>query len=103
LPALATGLVGLKVDVIIAAGAVLIGRSARGVTGTNPIVMTNVEDPIASGLVVSLARPSRDVTGLSAQIPELSPKRLQINLKTAKTLGLTIPQSLLQRTDQVIE
>jgi putative ABC transport system substrate-binding protein len=78
LPALATELVALKVDVIIAAGGGLIGRAAKSATGTIPIVMTNVEDPVASGLVVSLARPGRNVTGLSALIPELSAKRLQI-------------------------
>jgi putative ABC transport system substrate-binding protein len=49
--------------------------------------MTNVEDPIASGLVVSLARPGRNVTGLSAQIPELSPKRLQIMKEMVSTLS----------------
>jgi len=78
LPALAAELVGRNVDVIVAAGGGLIGRAARGATGTIPIVMTNVEDPIASGLVVSLARPGRNVTGLSALIPELSAKRLEI-------------------------
>jgi ABC-type uncharacterized transport system substrate-binding protein len=87
LPALATELVGLKVDVIIAAGGGLIGRAANGATATIPIVMTNVEDPVASGLVVSLARPGRNVTGLSAQIPELSPKRLQIMKETVSTLS----------------
>ena len=87
LPALAIELVGLKVDVIIAAGGGLIGRAAKSATGTIPIVMTNVEDPIASGLVVSLARPGRNVTGLSAQIPELSPKRLQIMKEMVPTLS----------------
>jgi len=87
LPALATELVELKVDVIIAAGGGLIGRAAKSATGTIPIVMTNVEDPIASGLVVSLARPGRNVTGLSAQIPELSPKRLQIMKEMVSTLS----------------
>jgi len=87
LPALAGELVGLNVDVIIAAGGGLIGRAAKGATGTIPIVMTNVEDPIASGLVVSLARPGRNVTGLSALIPELSAKRLEIVKEMVSTLS----------------
>lgn len=87
LPTLATELVGLKVDVIVAAGGGLIGRAAKSATGTIPIVMTNVEDPISSGVVVSLARPGRNVTGLSAQIPELSPKRRQIMKEIVSTLS----------------
>jgi putative ABC transport system substrate-binding protein len=87
LPALAGELVGLNVDVIIAAGGGLIGRAVKGATGTIPIVMTNVEDPIASGLVVSLARPGRNVTGLSALIPELSAKRLEIVKEMVSTLS----------------
>src|SRR5712691_8301521 len=87
LPALAGELVGLNVDIIIAAGGGLIGRAAKGATGTIPIVMTNVEDPIASGLVVSLARPGRNVTGLSALIPELSAKRLEIVKEMVSTLS----------------
>ena len=87
LPALAGELVRLNVDIIIAAGGGLIGRAAKGATGTIPIVMTNVEDPIASGLVVSLARPGRNVTGLSALIPELSAKRLEIVKEMVSTLS----------------
>ncbi len=78
LPALAAELAALNVDVIIAAGGGLIAQAAKGATGTIPIVMTNVEDPVASGLVSSLARPGGNVTGLSALIPELSGKRLEL-------------------------
>ncbi|HEU5297334.1 MAG TPA: ABC transporter substrate-binding protein [Burkholderiaceae bacterium] len=76
LPALAAELVQLRVDVIVAAGHT--PSVARSVTSTIPIVMPNHGDPIASGLVVTLARPGGNVTGLSAQTPELLGKQLQL-------------------------
>jgi putative ABC transport system substrate-binding protein len=78
LPALAAELVRLGVDVLVAAGGGQIALAAKNVTATLPIVMTNAEDPVATGLVTSLARPGGNVTGLSALIPELSAKRLEI-------------------------
>jgi putative ABC transport system substrate-binding protein len=74
---LATELVNLKVDVILAAGATGI-LQAKKATSTIPIVMTNVSDPVALGFVASLARPGGNVTGLSTQGPELSGKRLEL-------------------------
>ena len=76
LPTLAAELVGLKVDVIVAAAHA--ATAARRVTSTIPIVMPNHGDPIGSGLVVSLARPGGNVTGLSAQTPDLVGKQLQL-------------------------
>jgi putative ABC transport system substrate-binding protein len=78
LPELAAELVRLKVDVIVAGGGSLIARAAKTATGTIPIVMTNVEDPVATGLVASLARPGGSVTGLTALVRDLSAKRLQL-------------------------
>jgi putative tryptophan/tyrosine transport system substrate-binding protein len=77
LPALATELVRLKVDVIVTAGGQAT-RAAKEATSTIPIVMTNDPDPVASGFVASLARPGRNITGLSTLAPELSGKRLEL-------------------------
>ena len=56
LPALAADLVGHKVDAIVTPGTVTT-RAAKGATSTIPIVFTGVGDPVAAGLVASLARP----------------------------------------------
>src|SRR5262250_1368438 len=74
---LATELVLLKVDVIVAPStpSVLAGKKA---TSTIPIVFVSVADPVASGLVASLARPGGNVTGLANFAPELSGKRVEL-------------------------
>src|SRR5262249_2607164 len=76
-PALAEELVRLKMDVIVTAGggATLAVKEA---TSTIPIVMTQSDDPVGSGLVANLARPGGNITGLSQLSPELSGKRLEI-------------------------
>jgi putative ABC transport system substrate-binding protein len=66
LPSLAAELVRLKVDVIFASGGSQAALAAKSATTTIPIVMSNVDDPVAFGLVVSLARPGGNITGLSA-------------------------------------
>jgi putative ABC transport system substrate-binding protein len=78
LPALAAELVALNVDVIVAPGGTASVLAAKQATGTLPIVFTNVGDPVASGLVTSLARPGGNVTGLSIVAPELVSKRLEL-------------------------
>jgi putative tryptophan/tyrosine transport system substrate-binding protein len=77
LPALAAELVRLKVDVIVAQGPPA-PEAAQRATSTIPIVMTVHQDPVGSGLVASLARPGRNVTGLSVLSTELVGKRLQL-------------------------
>lgn len=77
LPDLAANLVLLPVDVIVAAGDAAIAAVTHA-TGTIPIVMVGSADPVASGLVASLAQPGGNLTGLSALAPELSGKRLQL-------------------------
>jgi putative ABC transport system substrate-binding protein len=77
LPALAAELVRLKVDVIVA-GAAPAPEAAQRATSTIPIVMAIHIDPVGSGLVASLAKPGRNITGLSTLAPELTGKRLQL-------------------------
>jgi putative ABC transport system substrate-binding protein len=74
---LAKDFVHLKVDLIVVTGAAA-ALQAKSVTTTIPIVMTNATDPVAAGLVASLARPGGNVTGFTAQSVELNTKRLEI-------------------------
>jgi ABC-type uncharacterized transport system substrate-binding protein len=67
LPDLLAELVRLKVDVIVTGG--VINRAAKAATTTIPIVMAFDNDPVANGLVASLARPGGNITGLSALYP----------------------------------
>jgi len=69
-------LVHLKVDVIVSTGSTTT-RVAKEATST-PIVMTQDPDPVGNGFVTSLARPGRNITGLSNLNRELSGKRLEI-------------------------
>ena len=64
LPALATELVGLKPDIILATGETSI-RAAKNATKVIPIVMAFADDPVGKGLVASLARPGGNITGVS--------------------------------------
>ena len=77
LPDLAAELVRLKVELIVTASVPAI-RAAREATMTIPIVMAAVVDPVATGLVASLARPGGNVTGLSVMSPELVGKQLEM-------------------------
>jgi putative ABC transport system substrate-binding protein len=74
---LAAELVRLKVDVIVANGAVAI-RAAKQATTTIPIVMATVGDAVRTGLVASLARPGGNITGSTVLGAELGAKRLQL-------------------------
>jgi ABC-type uncharacterized transport system substrate-binding protein len=74
---LAAELVRLKVDVIVAVGT-LAPLAAKRATTTIPIVMAAAGDPVASGLVASLARPGGNVTGMSLMAPDLGGKRLEL-------------------------
>ena len=76
-PALVTELVQLKVEVIVVGGATAT-RAAKKVTTLIPLVMANVTDPVALGLVASLARPGGNITGVTNLAPELGGKRLEL-------------------------
>jgi putative ABC transport system substrate-binding protein len=77
LPALATELVHLKVDVIVTAGP-LVTRAAKQTTSTIPIVMAQDPNPVRNGFVASLARPGGNITALSRIAPELRGKQLEL-------------------------
>jgi putative ABC transport system substrate-binding protein len=77
LPELAADLVRLKVDLIMASGTPS-ALDAKRATTTIPIVMVSAGNPVAAGLVASLARPGGNVTGLSGLGTELNTKRLEI-------------------------
>ena len=78
LPALAADLVDHKVDVIVASGGPSPTRAAKNATSTIPIIFATGGDPVADGLVASLARPGGNLTGVSLLANELMPKRLEL-------------------------
>jgi putative tryptophan/tyrosine transport system substrate-binding protein len=97
LPALADELVGLKVDVLLTPStpAALAGKNA---TRTIPIVFLNVADPVAIGLVDSLARPGGNITGFTTIEAVLAGKRLELLKETVPKVSrvalLWDPQNL---------
>jgi putative ABC transport system substrate-binding protein len=76
IPELVTGLVDLKMDVLVAGNSVA-ALAAKKATGTIPIVIVTA-DPVGLGLVASLARPGANVTGLSYFNEAIIAKRLQL-------------------------
>lgn len=76
-PQLAAELVALKVDVIVAVQTPF-ALAAKRATATIPIVMAPSADPVATGLVASLARPGGNVTGASGAVGELAAKTLEL-------------------------
>jgi len=76
-PALAAELVRLKADVIVTGGP-SVNRFAKEATVTIPIVLAFDNDPVGNGFAASLARPGGNITGLSAEYPEISGKQLEL-------------------------
>jgi ABC-type uncharacterized transport system substrate-binding protein len=85
LPALAAELVQLPVDILVAQGQA--AQAAKDTTTTIPIVMVTGGDPVAIGLVASLARPGGNITGLTLMSAELAGKRLELLKETMGRLG----------------
>jgi putative tryptophan/tyrosine transport system substrate-binding protein len=77
LPLLAAELAKLKLDAIVSQGTQATDAARRAAT-TIPIVFAVAGDPVGTGLVSSLSRPGRNVTGLSDIAPEMAGKRLEL-------------------------
>jgi ABC-type uncharacterized transport system substrate-binding protein len=85
-PSLVAELLQLKVDVLVSPAAPAI-HAAKQATKTIPIVMVTPVDPVAAGLVDSLARPGGNVTGLTMLTRDLSGKRLELLKEVVPTLS----------------
>ena len=86
LPALADELVRLKVDVILTPSPPA-ALAAKNATRTIPIVFNSISDPVALGLVDTLARPGGNITGVTNIASELTGKRLEILKETIPKLS----------------
>jgi putative ABC transport system substrate-binding protein len=78
LPALAVDLVAHEVNLIATPGSANAAQAAKSATKTIPIVFETGVDPVATGLVSSLSRPSGNITGISSLNVEVGQKRLEI-------------------------
>jgi putative ABC transport system substrate-binding protein len=76
-PALAIELVRLKVDLIVTRGT-RATLAAKNATGTIPVIIAGIGDPVAQGIVASLARPGANITGVSPLVTETYPKRVEL-------------------------
>ena len=78
LPQAARDLVAHGVDVIVASGEGQAPKAAQMATSQIPIVFVGASDPVAAGLVKSIARPAGNLTGIADLDVELVPKRMEI-------------------------
>jgi len=85
-PSLVTELVQLNVDVLVSTSLAAV-RAAKQVTKTVPIVMVLNSDPVATGLVDSLARPGGNITGLTLLNRDLVGKRLELLKEVVPTIS----------------
>jgi ABC-type uncharacterized transport system substrate-binding protein len=85
LPAVAAGLIRSKVSVLVASGTPAV-LPAQHATNVIPVVIVAAVDPVAAGLVASLARPGGNVTGLTAVFADLMGKRLELLKEMLPTL-----------------
>jgi hypothetical protein len=93
LPVLASGLVGRRPTVIVAAGSTASAFAVKTATTTIPVVFEIGGDPLAAGVVSSLSRPGGNVTGVTSLNVEVNPKRLELLhelIPNVKTVGLLV-------------
>ena len=93
LPSMAGDLVRRNVDVIATGGGPPAALAARDATASIPVVFVVGTDPVELGLVASLARPGRNLTGVSLLLTELNSKRLELLselVPEVKVIGLLV-------------
>jgi putative ABC transport system substrate-binding protein len=100
LPELAGELVKMNVDLIVATSAIA-GLAVKPLTSTIPILLTSAGDPVAVGLVESLARPGGNITGLTISAGRATAKRIEI-LKSALP-GMTHLAVLADPSQQTVD
>ena len=81
-----------KVDVIVGGGTMSVLAAKQVI----PIVLAGAGDPVSTGLVVSLARPSGNVAGLSLQQTDLAGKRLELLREVVPALSMTAKMTYKQ-------
>jgi putative ABC transport system substrate-binding protein len=86
IPGMVSELINLKVDLLFSTQAIVI-RAANEATKSIPIVMAITADPVAGGLVDSLARPGGNVTGITSLARRLTGKRLELLMEMIPKLS----------------
>jgi putative tryptophan/tyrosine transport system substrate-binding protein len=98
---LAADLVRLKVDLILTNASA--AATVKQATSVIPIVFVNSGDPVAGGLVASLARPGGNVTGLSNQQIDLAGKRLELLREVVPRLRRLALMANIANPESVVE
>jgi putative ABC transport system substrate-binding protein len=93
-PALAAKCLRLKADIIVASTTPA-AQVAENATHTIPIVLLALGDPVGTGLVDSLARPGRNVTGNTLMVSELAAKRLGLLKEAVPSISRVLVLSYL--------
>ena len=105
LQTLAADLVKLNVNVIVAPG-ILPALAAKEATKSIPVIYTGGADPVAAGLVASVARPGGNVTGIVELSSELTGKRLELikeTLPKISTVTVLVRTDARSTTDRIAE